>query len=163
MSSDKCLCSYKDTCIHMCGSSVSTRLMIHASYACMRMDVSKIRSSRQAYRRGTARSFVLFLLFYRLVLLFVLLLRSLSRACSVGIRTVEKKIRQRIVRVRKRYMAQRIEAGLPPYVWGGPYPMYSKKRSLFIRGDMYRRMLIYSFVSLLSFLFAKSDLDDFSS
>ncbi|PHJ17256.1 ribosomal protein l19 protein [Cystoisospora suis] len=62
-----------------------------------------------------------------------------------GIRTVEKKIRQRIVRIRKRYMGQRIEAGLPPYVWGGPYPMFSKKRSLFIRGEMYRRMLIYSF------------------
>ncbi|KFG49918.1 ribosomal protein L19 protein [Toxoplasma gondii p89] len=62
-----------------------------------------------------------------------------------GIRSVEKKIRQRIVRIRKRYMGQRIEAGLPPYVWGGPYPQYGRKRSLFIRGEMYRRMLIYSF------------------
>ncbi|PFH34340.1 ribosomal protein L19 protein [Besnoitia besnoiti] len=62
-----------------------------------------------------------------------------------GIRSVEKKIRQRIVRIRKRYMGLRIEAGLPPYVWGGPYPQYGRKRSLFIRGEMYRRMLIYSF------------------
>uniref|UniRef100_A0A7S1JKF8 50S ribosomal protein L19, chloroplastic n=1 Tax=Vitrella brassicaformis TaxID=1169539 RepID=A0A7S1JKF8_9ALVE len=61
-----------------------------------------------------------------------------------GIRSVEPKIRRRLSNIKRRYMHQRVEAGLPPYIWGGPYPQFRRKRNRLIKAEMYRRALIYS-------------------
>ncbi|OEH77925.1 ribosomal protein [Cyclospora cayetanensis] len=62
-----------------------------------------------------------------------------------GVRTVEHRLRSRVSSLLHRYMRQRISANLPPYVWGGPYPRLREKRTKEIRGELYRRMLVYSF------------------
>ncbi|CEL93130.1 unnamed protein product [Vitrella brassicaformis CCMP3155] len=61
-----------------------------------------------------------------------------------GIRSVEPKIRRRLSNIKRRYMHQRVEAGLPPYIWGGPYPQFRRKRNRLIKAEMNRRALIYS-------------------
>ncbi|CDJ36944.1 ribosomal protein L19, putative [Eimeria tenella] len=62
-----------------------------------------------------------------------------------GVRTVEHRLRSRVSSLLHRYMRQRLAANLPPYVWGGPYPRLREKRTKEIRGELYRRMLVYSF------------------
>lgn len=59
---------------------------------------------------------------------------------------METKIRSRVSKILRRYMRQRIAANLPPYVWGGPYPRRREKQSKEVRGEVYRRMLVYSLV-----------------
>lgn len=63
---------------------------------------------------------------------------------SIGIKSLEMKMRRRLCKIRHRYMKQRVEAGLPSYVWRGPYQLMKKARIKLVRADMYRRMLVYS-------------------
>ncbi|KAF8821808.1 ribosomal protein L19 protein [Cardiosporidium cionae] len=54
--------------------------------------------------------------------------RSLGKH-KPGIRSMEPKIRRRLQKIARKYLRQRIESGLPPYVWRGPYNILSRRRS----------------------------------
>ncbi|BAM42150.1 ribosomal protein L19 [Theileria orientalis strain Shintoku] len=46
-----------------------------------------------------------------------------------GIRSFEIRLKNRITRLKQSYYRMRLEAGLPPYIWGGPYNINTRKRT----------------------------------
>mmetsp|Transcript_35111 Transcript_35111/g.74417 ORF Transcript_35111/g.74417 Transcript_35111/m.74417 type:complete len:317 (-) Transcript_35111:38-988(-) len=60
-----------------------------------------------------------------------------------GIMSMEPKIRHVLSRLRKKYAMQRLEAGLPPYIYPGPYQV-SRRRSREVTAERERRMQIYA-------------------
>uniref|UniRef100_A0A3B0NI16 50S ribosomal protein L19, chloroplastic n=1 Tax=Theileria annulata TaxID=5874 RepID=A0A3B0NI16_THEAN len=46
-----------------------------------------------------------------------------------GIRSFEIRLKNRITRLKQSYYRMRMEAGLPPYIWPGPYNINTRKRS----------------------------------
>eukprot|EP00375_Theileria_parva_P001288 XP_763959.1 60S ribosomal protein L19 protein [Theileria parva strain Muguga] len=61
-----------------------------------------------------------------------------------GIRSFEIRLKNRIARLKQSYYRMRAEAGLPPYIWPGPYNINTRKRSKEVRGETYRRIGLYS-------------------
>lgn len=47
----------------------------------------------------------------------------------LGIRSFEIRLKNRIARLKQSYYRMRAEAGLPPYIWPGPYNINTRKRS----------------------------------
>lgn len=60
-----------------------------------------------------------------------------------GIRSFEIRLKNRISRLKMQYYQLRLEAGLPPYIWGGPYNVNTRRRKRLVRGETYRRIQIY--------------------
>jgi large subunit ribosomal protein L19 len=63
---------------------------------------------------------------------------------NVGIQSLEPKIKLKLAVLRRRYNMQRIEAGLPPYIWQGPYQL-TQRQGKDVRAEQLRRMLVYAF------------------
>jgi len=60
-----------------------------------------------------------------------------------GIMSLEPRIRRELGNIRRRYMMQRAEAKLPPYIFPGPYHI-TRRQTREIKAERYRRMLIYA-------------------
>jgi ribosomal protein L19 len=60
-----------------------------------------------------------------------------------GIMSLEPKLRTELAILRRRYNNMRIEAGLPPYLWPGPYHIHTRQ-SREVTAEQNRRMLIYA-------------------
>lgn len=60
-----------------------------------------------------------------------------------GILPLEPKIRIELSHLRRRYAMQRASAGLPPYIFPGPYQI-TRRQTREVRAEMERRMLIYA-------------------
>ncbi|KAK2198345.1 bifunctional Ribosomal protein L19/Ribosomal protein L19 superfamily/Translation protein SH3-like domain superfamily [Babesia duncani] len=70
-----------------------------------------------------------------------------AAACGIhkpGIRNFESRLKNRIRRLKNAYYQQRLEAGLPPYVWGGAYNVQKPNRAKLVRAETNRRIQIYS-------------------
>lgn len=61
-----------------------------------------------------------------------------------GIRSFEIRLKNRIARLKASYYQMRLEAGLPPYVWGGAYNINTRQRSGLVRAETNRRIQLYS-------------------
>ncbi|KAK1938617.1 putative ribosomal protein L19-like protein [Babesia divergens] len=61
-----------------------------------------------------------------------------------GIRSFEIRLKNRIARLKASYYQMRLEAGLPPYVWGGAYNINTRQRSRLVRAETNRRIQLYS-------------------
>lgn len=60
-----------------------------------------------------------------------------------GIMSLEPKIRRELANLRLRYKMRRSEAGLPPYIFPGPYHV-TRRQTREVKAEMYRRMLVYA-------------------
>jgi large subunit ribosomal protein L19 len=60
-----------------------------------------------------------------------------------GIMSLEPKLRSELAILRRRYNNMRIEAGLPPYLWPGPYHIHMRQ-SKEVTAEQNRRMLVYA-------------------
>lgn len=60
-----------------------------------------------------------------------------------GIMSLEPRIRRELVNIRRRYMMQRTEAQLPPYIFPGPYHV-TRRQTREVKAERYRRMLVYA-------------------
>merc|ERR1719321_1454231 len=61
-----------------------------------------------------------------------------------GIMSLEPKIRRELANLRQRYKMQRYEAGLPPYIFPGPYHV-TRRQTREVKAELYRRMLVYAY------------------
>lgn len=60
-----------------------------------------------------------------------------------GLMSLEPKIRRELANIRRRYMFQRAEARLPPYIFPGPYHI-TRRQTREVKAERYRRMLVYA-------------------
>eukprot|EP00746_Dinoflagellata_sp_MGD_P067337 gnl/MRDRNA2_/MRDRNA2_27794_c0_seq1.p1 gnl/MRDRNA2_/MRDRNA2_27794_c0~~gnl/MRDRNA2_/MRDRNA2_27794_c0_seq1.p1 ORF type:complete len:324 (+),score=38.91 gnl/MRDRNA2_/MRDRNA2_27794_c0_seq1:60-1031(+) len=60
-----------------------------------------------------------------------------------GIMSLEPKIRREFANLRQRYKMRRLEAGLPPYIFPGPYHV-TRRQTREVKAELYRRMLVYA-------------------
>ena len=60
-----------------------------------------------------------------------------------GILSLEPKLRTELNILRRRYNNLRVEAGLPPYLWPGPYHIH-QRQSREVTAEQNRRMLVYA-------------------
>ena len=60
-----------------------------------------------------------------------------------GILSLEPKLRTELNILRRRYNNMRVEAGLPPYLWPGPYHIH-QRQSREVTAEQNRRMLVYA-------------------
>jgi large subunit ribosomal protein L19 len=62
---------------------------------------------------------------------------------GIGVMSLEPKLRSELVILRRRYNNLRIEAGLPPYLWPGPYHIHMRQ-SRQVTAELNRRMIVYA-------------------
>ena len=60
-----------------------------------------------------------------------------------GIMSLEPKLKTELALLRRRYHNLRVEAGLPPYLWPGPYHVHNRQARE-LRAEQARRMLVYA-------------------
>jgi large subunit ribosomal protein L19 len=60
-----------------------------------------------------------------------------------GVMSLEPRIKRELARLRRQYSMMRHEAGLPAYVWPGPYSVHMRQ-SKEVNAERMRRMLVYA-------------------
>ncbi|EER00296.1 hypothetical protein Pmar_PMAR017154 [Perkinsus marinus ATCC 50983] len=62
----------------------------------------------------------------------------------VGVMSLEPRLGRELALLRRRYNMMRLEAGLPPYVWAGPYQIH-QRMSREGKAEQNRRQLLYAY------------------
>lgn len=60
-----------------------------------------------------------------------------------GIRSFEIRLKNRVARLKRRYYAMRLEAGLPPYIWAGAHNIRAESKAKEVQAETSRRIQIY--------------------
>jgi ribosomal protein L19 len=60
-----------------------------------------------------------------------------------GVMSLEPRLRWELAKLRRRMNMRRVEAGLPPYIFPGPYPI-TRRQTREVKAELHRRMMLYA-------------------